>query len=250
MKKTKPVLKTLREATAAENETKKKVVQQSISPLGELKTLTWPSALPNPGKFVDFGDTPLSSAVNNHVQLSEKQIAADWANSPIFSFIQPLKTTSNSVTTDTTQNTEGSSGTNTGIRYSQVENHEPAGSNELSDTPHRDSYIGSFPPPPPPPMYKMTANGEQICTQSELTKAWDRWYTVAEQWWIAFPNYPPPPRHPKEMQDKAYTLEQWYRRIDFWWSYMQAVYFSPGNVHNMPASQYVTYILDRACVGS
>ena len=249
MKKSKPILKTLRDTTSPVTRNPKQADEPSepkVSLAESLKALAWPSALPRPGEFVDFGDTPLSSAVNGQKPLTESQLAANWANSPIVSSIRPLKE-------DTSKKVEPSHETEANRIYdsltpneatSHIEPTGPTSSPEKAP----ESYTGSLPPPPPPPMYKMTANGEQICTQSELVAAWDRWYIVAENWWKTFPNYPPPPVHPDAMQDKPYTTEQWFQRVDFWWSYMQTMYFSPSNAHTMPSRQYISYILDRACV--
>mmetsp|Transcript_16157 Transcript_16157/g.25144 ORF Transcript_16157/g.25144 Transcript_16157/m.25144 type:complete len:244 (-) Transcript_16157:155-886(-) len=240
-KKTKPILQTLCELPPAD-EASKNQFSDSFSSVNGLHKLSWPSALPNPGKFIDFGDTPLSSSVNS-TTLTETQKAADWANSPIVPSIHAPKLPTRPHGSPFCDSTS-----DLGLKLPDATKNIHI---DEAQTPLSDSlYVGSFPPPPPPPMYKTTANGEQICTQSELVKAWDRWYKVTEKWWTTFPNYPPPPRHPNEMPDKPYSLEQWYRRVDFWWSYMQTMYFSPGHAHDLPAPQYVTSILDRACVGT
>ena len=247
MKKSKPVLKTLRDSTSplvkSESHSGENA-EQKVSLSESLKALSWPSALPRPGEFVDFGDTPLSSALNDHKALTESQMAANWANSPIVSSIRAPKLDV-SPTREHRQANDDSAQKNT-LPIETLTEDIPSGPQvETSAT-----YIGSLPPPPPPPLYKMTANGEQICTQESLSAAWDRWYGVAESWWRAFPNYPPPPMHPEKMSDRPYTTDQWFQRVDFWWSYMQAMYFSPGNSSVMPSHQYVAHVLDRACPGN
>jgi len=210
----------------------------------------WNSQIAAPGAFEDFGDTPSAFYGRNN---SSTFFATD---SPILggggAGFGPFvgQNPSEKPKPQPTDMALPQPAQTPMVLISHKVEEAPGTTEKASDAPTQqapklEAYVGTHPPPPPPPISCISANGETLFPSEALHTSWVSWNSLAERWWDVNSNYPPPPLCPENMGDRVYSREEWYRRCDQWWRYMQLTYFQFMSINVTPSTNNLKVMLAR-----
>eukprot|EP00759_Apiculatamorpha_spiralis_P025971 PhF_6_TR29187/c0_g1_i2/m.42703 len=220
-------------------ESQVEVVTPALPERQDSTTARWPSALPRPGHFENFGETPLGfynpSRASTDIWMSNTDspiIGTSWFQRTASQTKDDISTRNTSNEEVTTESTPTTDKIVFEVKVPQtLINAGPTvtGSPIITTFPEVVPVVYDlpFPVPPPPPSNHVTASGASLCTPKELKSAWLQWHALAELWWKANQNYPPPPQNPDYMEDKPYQGAEWYVRTERWWTHMNTTYFLP-----------------------